>query len=98
MYSLRQLKLGKVVHICNPSIQEAEAGESQVPELLGLNCKTLSQPLPKEKEAKQPHGCVIISSSGSSLDAQNIPPKRISLIFPSRRPLEQADSSAVKWG
>jgi hypothetical protein len=50
-----------VTHACNPSIQEAEAGESQVPGQLGLHSKSskpslgcLAKPyLKKKKERKK---------------------------------------------
>jgi hypothetical protein len=45
-------KLGKVVHACNPSTWEVEAGGSQVQGQYGLCSKTLSQKK-KKKEIKK---------------------------------------------
>jgi hypothetical protein len=39
--------LGVVVHSCNPSTQEAKAGELQVKDQNGLQSETLSQENPK---------------------------------------------------
>jgi hypothetical protein len=39
-------KLGMVVHTCNPSAWEEEAGESRVPGQPGLRSETFSKTLP----------------------------------------------------
>jgi hypothetical protein len=46
------MQLSMVVHTCNPSTQEAEAGELGVPGQPGLCSKTLSQ---KHTNKKIPH-------------------------------------------
>jgi hypothetical protein len=43
------LQLGVVVHTCNPSTREAEAGRVRVQGQPGLHIETLSQNLPPEK-------------------------------------------------
>jgi hypothetical protein len=43
--------LNMVVHAYNPSIQEAVAGESQVPDQPGLHNETLSQKPPCQKKS-----------------------------------------------
>jgi hypothetical protein len=43
-----------VAHACNPSTQEAEAGESRVPGQPGLLCKSLSQKTKTKQPNKKP--------------------------------------------